>query len=896
MSNIATPMPQIRARFTSKLGIPLSGCKVYTYEPNSNIPKTTWIDIDKTVENTNPILLDAAGEADIFLDGLYQIVVKDRFGFVVYDVEKTGYEQPIFNDGLLLTWSGRTQADKNHDVVFVEDYGATASTPRLSSKYSTLAQAQSDYPSALTLSDTFDIVAFEKALSNHKVVHAGEKTYFFNRELRIPSYRGLYGQGIRKSFIKMTDDAYLYNNIITNEGNRKQGNNNSTNTANECIFIDGFTLDGNFINVKNNTASTSTNNPLGIQPTSGLGKSGLVFSGVFGSGIKNIEVTQACGHSIDIAARYNAVAGGLVWSDLPSRNINIDNVIISYNEDDAITTHFSENINISNFLIYHSGVFNNSNGIEVDDGSRLVNISNGFIFNQTKGISIKSHDTAPCPYMVNVSNVTAMQCNISFDAECGNYTTVGDDSPSAYGINFVNCISWLPRARVNTTRAPRHLYINAYSGVNVTNLHCYGNKNTTIPRPSLDEFDFGRPYQPVGYGGVPEYNKAVIVGGVDVTYRSIEQSVIVTGNARNVRLVNINIDGEHAKTSHIYIHTEANNVSVDKVSINNCTLSAVGSEAAGLIDIGGDAENVTVSDVTAINAGAEITTYPIVKSLKYIGEAENLKITNIKGRGYKYLVRAGNEYFEKNYDFSSNGIRKSISVADQTTLISDRGASGTGNHIELIYSGGTKRAIFPAITHAAFIGVNNAACRIGSSENETVESAKYWEVGTSSSGADFFPNASNSYNLGKASNLVKTVYAGTGAINTSDERLKQQFRSQSESEKAAAIEIKNSICLFKFNDAVDIKGDGARWHVGVKAQQVISIMESHNLNWQEYGFICFDEWDEKPEEIETWDDEFNEEGDLIRAAGSQVINDYQEGGSRYAVRYDELSMFILAAI
>ncbi|WP_236162288.1 MULTISPECIES: hypothetical protein [unclassified Acinetobacter] len=90
MSNIASPMPQIRAKFTNKLGIPLSGCKVYTYEPNSDIPKTTWLDIDKTTENTNPILLDAAGEADIFLDGLYRVVVKDRFGFVVYDVEKTG--------------------------------------------------------------------------------------------------------------------------------------------------------------------------------------------------------------------------------------------------------------------------------------------------------------------------------------------------------------------------------------------------------------------------------------------------------------------------------------------------------------------------------------------------------------------------------------------------------------------------------------------------------------------------------------------------------------------------------------------------------------------------------------------------------------------------------------
>ena len=90
MSNIASPMPQIRAKFTNKLGIPLSSCKVYTYEPNSDIPKTTWLNIDKTVENTNPILLDAAGEADIFLNGLYRVVVKDCFGFVVYDVEKTG--------------------------------------------------------------------------------------------------------------------------------------------------------------------------------------------------------------------------------------------------------------------------------------------------------------------------------------------------------------------------------------------------------------------------------------------------------------------------------------------------------------------------------------------------------------------------------------------------------------------------------------------------------------------------------------------------------------------------------------------------------------------------------------------------------------------------------------
>src|SRR5690606_8773151 len=127
MTNIATPMPQLRAKFTSKLGIPLSGCKVYTYEPSSDILKKTWLDIDKTVENTNPILLDAAGEADIYLDGLYRIVVKDRFGFVVYDVEKTGTHIEL--DASFVVDGDKTQKQinaaqktKNAERISVKDF------------------------------------------------------------------------------------------------------------------------------------------------------------------------------------------------------------------------------------------------------------------------------------------------------------------------------------------------------------------------------------------------------------------------------------------------------------------------------------------------------------------------------------------------------------------------------------------------------------------------------------------------------------------------------------------------------------------------------------------------------------------------------------------------------
>ena len=82
----------------------------------------------------------------------------------------------------------------------------------------------------------------------------------------------------------------------------------------------------------------------------------------------------------------------------------------------------------------------------------------------------------------------------------------------------------------------------------------------------------------------------------------------------------------------------------------------------------------------------------------------------------------------------------------------------------------------------------------------------------------------------------------------------------------------------------------------MKAQQVISILQSHNLNPFKYGFICFDEWEAQEEIIESWDDDFDEDGYLVRRAGSEVVQKYREAGSRYAVRYDELAMFIFAAI
>ncbi len=130
MSNIASPMPQLRAKFTNKLGLPLSGGKVYTYEPGTNIPKKTWRDVDKLVENTNPIQLDAAGEADIYGMGFYRVVVKDFFGLTIYDVEKTGIAVDL--DASFVVDGSQTQKEinlyggKKYDMSVIYQVGQVA--------------------------------------------------------------------------------------------------------------------------------------------------------------------------------------------------------------------------------------------------------------------------------------------------------------------------------------------------------------------------------------------------------------------------------------------------------------------------------------------------------------------------------------------------------------------------------------------------------------------------------------------------------------------------------------------------------------------------------------------------------------------------------------------------
>lgn len=155
----------------------------------------------------------------------------------------------------------------------------------------------------------------------------------------------------------------------------------------------------------------------------------------------------------------------------------------------------------------------------------------------------------------------------------------------------------------------------------------------------------------------------------------------------------------------------------------------------------------------------------------------------------------------------------------------------------------------------------------------------------------FYPETDGTYKLGRAANRWGEVFAANGTINTSDQREKQQVRDLNSAERAVAVKVKGLIKAFKFNDAVTLKGDNARIHFGVMAQQVKEAFESEDLVAESYGLLCYDEWDEQPEILENVLD-----ADGKPTGQTQIVQSHRLAGNRYGIRYEQLLAFMIAAL
>lgn len=245
----------------------------------------------------------------------------------------------------------------------------------------------------------------------------------------------------------------------------------------------------------------------------------------------------------------------------------------------------------------------------------------------------------------------------------------------------------------------------------------------------------------------------------------------------------------------------------------------------------------------------------------------------------------------------------------ETTTVRGSGA----NYIGFFDPSGSKGFVGYAGSNDTFFILNemDAALQLGAG------GAVRWTIGTT---GHFTPAGDNTQNIGSGSNRAATIFAGTGTINTSDEREKHWRGELNAAELRAAKRIIGELGIYQWNDAVAEKGeDGARLHFGVRAQRAFAIMEDEGLDWGRYAWACYDQWEEQTEPVMeevtvTKTRKVMRPSTLIDPATGQpamveVDEAYEEtemqptgetrvtleAGDRYGVRPDQLAFWLIAA-
>lgn len=159
----------------------------------------------------------------------------------------------------------------------------------------------------------------------------------------------------------------------------------------------------------------------------------------------------------------------------------------------------------------------------------------------------------------------------------------------------------------------------------------------------------------------------------------------------------------------------------------------------------------------------------------------------------------------------------------------------------------------------------------------------------------------NSVSSGTADKRWSTVYAGTGAISTSDAREKTPVRSLLATEIAVGRRLVQEIGVFQWLESIEQKGaNGARLHVGMTVQRAVEIILDEGLDPFRYGLICHDEWNDQYETIEAEQGpsgEYDERGNAIwevKVPAHVVVS--LAAGDRFAFRSDQLQMLMLKSL
>jgi hypothetical protein len=171
----------------------------------------------------------------------------------------------------------------------------------------------------------------------------------------------------------------------------------------------------------------------------------------------------------------------------------------------------------------------------------------------------------------------------------------------------------------------------------------------------------------------------------------------------------------------------------------------------------------------------------------------------------------------------------------------------------------------------------------------------------------------NAVDLGDISFRFDDIYATNGTIQTSDRNEKQDIEALSDAEQRVAVAAKGLLRKFRWIDSVEEKGDDARIHFGIIAQDLQDAFTAEGLDAGRYAMFISSTWWESTEVIpavEAQEAVVDEEGNVVEEAVEaqeertvvhthDTAEEAPEGSverTRLGVRYPQLLAFIIAAI
>lgn len=360
-------------------------------------------------------------------------------------------------DKLKSLWTKKEEPLDFHHTIFDETGVYPDWKPVLDHEYSVLKE-QAASIIHVKLGD--DVQA---ALSGGgKTVYLAEGTYIVD-ELHVPSNTIVKGAGPGRTILKLRDTAPKRSFVLTNENHVK---------GNHHILIEGITFDWTLERLRPDEKSSSGNNR----------SSCLTFANVTYGWVKDCDAINPGLHCYDVSSTLYDYSGDGHRARGGSRFIWIDGCTGTGFGDDGVTTHHSDYILISNCFMFdpsgrsHKSGFSNSNGFEVDDGSRSVWLVNNASARCFGGIEVKAHATSSAATNVHIIGHLSENDNRSFNfRHIGHHAADDPESKTARFLTATRIVSLYPvYTDLYAGSKPRALTVSAYHHVIINGLRAIG--------------------------------------------------------------------------------------------------------------------------------------------------------------------------------------------------------------------------------------------------------------------------------------------------------------------------------------------------------------------------------------------------------------------------------------